>query len=121
MAKFNVRDQFGDWWDQTTPFQRGVFRVVIIAFAYAIPLLKNPLIDTPETSFVSVLFYPLIMFSLMAVGLNVVVGKSGILDLGYVAFFAIGAYTHALLSAHTSLNFWEIIPFAMGFAMLRLS
>jgi branched-chain amino acid transport system permease protein len=58
------------------------------------------------------------MFSLMAVGLNVVVGKSGILDLGYVAFFAIGAYTHAVLSAHTSLNFWEILPFAMGFAML---
>ena len=64
------------------------------------------------------LFYPLAMFSFMAVGLNVVVGKSGILDLGYVAFFAIGAYTHALMSAHTSLNFWEIIPFAMAFAML---
>jgi branched-chain amino acid transport system permease protein len=54
----------------------------------------------------------------MAVGLNVVVGKSGILDLGYVAFFAIGAYTHALMSIHTALNFWEIIPFAMAFAML---
>ena len=54
----------------------------------------------------------------MAVGLNVVVGKSGILDLGYVAFFAIGAYTHAILSLHTPLNFWEILPFAMAFAML---
>jgi branched-chain amino acid transport system permease protein len=81
-------------------------------------MLNNPIIDTPETSFNSVLFYPLIMFSLMAVGLNVVVGKSGILDLGYVAFFAIGAYTHAVMSIHTPLNFWEILPFAMGFAML---
>ena len=81
-------------------------------------MLNNPIIDTPETSFTSVLFYPLIMFSLMAVGLNVVVGKSGILDLGYVAFFAIGAYTHAVMSIHTPLNFWEILPFAMAFAML---
>jgi branched-chain amino acid transport system permease protein len=81
-------------------------------------MLNNPIIDTPETSFNSVLFYPLIMFSLMAVGLNVVVGKSGILDLGYVAFFAIGAYTHAVMSIHTPLNFWEILPFAMAFAML---
>jgi branched-chain amino acid transport system permease protein len=118
MPKINLRDSFGDWWVNTTPVNRGIFRVVAILIAYTIPFLKNPIIDTPETSFSSVLFYPLAMFSLMAVGLNVVVGKSGILDLGYVAFFAIGAYTHALLSAHTGLNFWEIIPFAMGFAML---
>jgi branched-chain amino acid transport system permease protein len=83
-----------------------------------LPLLNNPVIDTPETSFQSVLFYPLIMFSLMAIGLNVVVGKSGILDLGYVAFFAIGAYTHALFGIHTDLNFYETLPIAMGMAML---
>ncbi len=117
MSSLNLRDRFGDWWDQASPVQRGVFRVLAISLVYAIPLLNNPIIDTPGSSFVSVLFYPLAMFSLMAVGLNVVVGKSGILDLGYVAFFAIGAYTHALMSAHTSLNFWEIIPFAMLFAM----
>ena len=114
----NLRDRFGDWWDGASVVQKTVFRVVLIGFFYALPLLNNPVIDTPETSFSSVLFYPLIMFSLMAVGLNVVVGKSGILDLGYVAFFAIGAYTHALMSIHTKLNFWEIVPFAMGFAML---
>ena len=118
MAKFNLRDKFGDWWDVASPIQRGIFRVVVIGLFYALPLLNNPIIDTPETSFKSVLFYPLVMFSLMAVGLNVVVGKSGILDLGYVAFFAIGAYTHAVMSIHTKLNFWEILPFAMGFAML---
>ena len=117
-SSFNLRDRFGDWWDGTTKLQRSIFRVLLIGLFYALPLLNNPIIDTPETSFTSVLFYPLIMFSLMAVGLNVVVGKSGILDLGYVAFFAIGAYTHALLSLHTAMNFWEIIPFAMGFAML---
>ena len=117
-SSLNLRDKFGDWWDGTNAAQRTIFRVVLIGVFYALPMLNNPIIDTPETSFTSVLFYPLIMFSLMAVGLNVVVGKSGILDLGYVAFFAIGAYTHAILSIHTPLNFWEILPFAMAFAML---
>ena len=117
-SSLNLRDKFGDWWDGTNAAQRTIFRVVLIGVFYALPMLNNPIIDTPETSFTSVLFYPLIMFSLMAVGLNVVVGKSGILDLGYVAFFAIGAYSHAILSIHTPLNFWEILPFAMAFAML---
>ncbi len=117
-SSFNLRTRFGDWWEGANAAQRTIFRVVLIGLFFALPMLNNPIIDTPETSFDSVLFYPLIMFSLMAVGLNVVVGKSGILDLGYVAFFAIGAYTQAVFSNRTSLNFWETLPFAMGFAML---
>ena len=118
LSRFNLRDRFGDWWDKASPIQRGFTRVFVISLFYALPLINNPVIDTPETSFQSVLFYPLAMFSLMAVGLNVVVGKSGILDLGYVAFFAIGAYTYAMFALQTSLIFWEILPLAMGFAML---
>jgi len=118
LSSFNPRAKFGDWWEGTNAAQRTIFRIVLIGIFYALPMLNNPIIDTPETSFSSVLFYPLVMFCLMAVGLNVVVGKSGILDLGYVAFFAIGAYTHAVMSIHTALNFWEILPFAMAFAML---
>lgn len=118
IATFNPRDIFANWWEGANAIQRGVFRVALVAFFYALPLLNNPIIDTPESSFVSVLFYPLIMFSLMAVGLNVVVGKSGILDLGYVAFFAIGAYTHAMFGIKTSLNFYEILPIAMAMSML---
>ena len=82
---FNPRDRFGDWWDRATRLQRGMFRLVLIGLFFALPFINNPVIDTPETSFESVLFYPLVMFAIMAVGLNVVVGKSGILDLGYVA------------------------------------
>ena len=49
------------------------------------------------------LFYPVGLYVLVAIGLNVVVGQAGLLDLGYVAFFAIGAYTVAVLgSAHAS-------------------
>jgi branched-chain amino acid transport system permease protein len=58
------------------------------------------------------------MFVLMSLGLNIVVGKSGMLDLGYVAFFAIGAYTMAILGTTTSLNTWEIMPIGIAFAMI---
>jgi branched-chain amino acid transport system permease protein len=58
------------------------------------------------------------MFILMALGLNIVVGKSGLLDLGYVAFFAIGAYSQGILSTLYGWNTWEIMPFGIGFAML---
>jgi branched-chain amino acid transport system permease protein len=58
------------------------------------------------------------MFILLSIGLNIVVGKSGLLDLGFVAFFAIGAYTMGVLGTRTNLNFWEILPIAMGLSML---
>ena len=114
---FNPRDRFGDWWDQATILQRSIYRVIVVGVLFALPLINNPIIDTPETSFESVLFYPLVMFAIMAVGLNVVVGKSGILDLGYVAFFAIGAYTQAIFGLFTNLNFWLVLLLGMGFAM----
>jgi branched-chain amino acid transport system permease protein len=58
------------------------------------------------------------MFILMALGLNIVVGKSGLLDLGFVAFFAIGAYSQAILSTLYGWNTWEILPFGIMFAMI---
>ena len=53
----------------------------------------------------------------MGLGLNIVVGKSGLLDLGYVAFFAIGAYSQGLMSTLLGWNTWEIMPFGIAFAM----
>jgi branched-chain amino acid transport system permease protein len=75
-------------------------------------------LNTPITSFQNVLVYPVGMFIMMALGLNIVVGKSGLLDLGYVAFFAIGAYTQGILSTLYGWNTWEIMPFGIGFAMI---
>ena len=46
----------------------------------------------------------------LALGLNVVVGLAGLLDLGYVAFYAVGAYTYGLLSTRVGLSFWEVLP-----------
>ncbi len=63
-------------------------------------------------------------------GLNIVVGLAGLLDLGYVAFYAVGAYSYALLASHFGLSFWICLPLAgimaafwgiiLGFPVLRL-
>ena len=49
-------------------------------------------------------------------GLNIVVGLAGLLDLGYVAFYAVGAYSYALLAVHFDLSFWQCLPLAGAFA-----
>lgn len=49
------------------------------------------------------------LYVTLAMGLSVVVGLAGLLDLGYVAFYAIGAYGYALLSGHLGLGFWECL------------
>ena len=70
------------------------------------------------------LFQQIGIFCLLAVGLNVVVGFAGLLDLGYVAFYAIGAYTNAYFSGALPihppfvLNTFLIVPFAITAAML---
>lgn len=63
-------------------------------------------------------------------GLNVVVGLAGLLDLGYVGFYAVGAYSYALFNTYFGLSFWECLPiaglmaatfgFLLGFPVLRL-
>lgn len=66
----------------------------------------------------------------LALGLNIVVGLAGLLDLGYIAFYAVGAYTYGLLSTRVGLSFWEVLPFGallaaifgilLGIPVLRL-
>jgi branched-chain amino acid transport system permease protein len=57
-----------------------------------------------------------LIYVMLGWGLNVVVGLAGLLDLGYVAFYAIGAYTYALLSTHFGFSFWVCLPLAGLFA-----
>lgn len=69
-------------------------------------------------SWVRVLNFTL-LYIMLALGLNIVVGYAGLLDLGYVAFYAVGAYTYALLaSPHFGLHlpFWVILPLGALFA-----
>jgi branched-chain amino acid transport system permease protein len=72
------------------------------------------------TSWVRITNYA-ILYILLALGLNIVVGFAGLLDLGYVAFYAVGAYTYALLaSPHFNLHlpFWIILPIGAAVAAL---
>lgn len=53
------------------------------------------------------------IYIILALGLNVVVGFAGLLNLGFVAFYAIGAYTYALLNVKLGLGFWESLPLCL--------
>jgi len=71
-----------------------------------------------------------LIYIMLGLGLNVVVGLAGLLDLGYVGFYAVGAYTYALLNSYLGFSFWEALPIAglmtalfgylLGFPVLRL-
>jgi branched-chain amino acid transport system permease protein len=58
------------------------------------------------------------IYSILAIGLNVVVGWAGLLNLGYVAFYAIGAYSYALLNTSAGISFWVALPISMLLAGL---
>jgi branched-chain amino acid transport system permease protein len=72
----------------------------------------------------------ILIYVMLGWGLNIVVGLAGLLDLGYVAFYAVGAYCYALLATTLGLSFWILLPLAgclaafwgilLGFPVLRL-
>ncbi|OPX54156.1 branched-chain amino acid transport system permease protein [Oceanospirillum multiglobuliferum] len=71
-----------------------------------------------------------LIYVMLGLGLNIVVGLAGLLDLGYVGFYAVGAYSYALLNFYFGLSFWVALPiagllaalfgFILGFPVLRL-
>jgi branched-chain amino acid transport system permease protein len=97
---------------------------VIALFALVLPFLPfsdRNLVDKATL---------VLIYVMLGWGLNVVVGLAGLLDLGYVAFYAVGAYSYALLSLNFGLSFWICLPLAglfagtvgmiLGFPVLRL-
>ena len=84
-----VREQaWGAWQRRSrkimTPRQRLIFGGAITVAAIVVPPFLSKYLQ-------SVMFFPVGIFVLLAIGLNVVVGAAGMLDLGYVAFFAVGS------------------------------
>lgn len=59
-----------------------------------------------------------LIYVVVGLGLNIVVGLAGLLDLGYVAFYAVGAYSYALLNYHYGISFWLALPIGAGFGAL---
>jgi branched-chain amino acid transport system permease protein len=102
--------------------QAGFYAVV--AFTLIMPM--TPLADR----YVLDLSILILTYLLLGWGLNIIVGLAGLLDLGYVAFYAVGAYTYALLAIHFGLSFWICLPLAaviaalfgllLGFPVLKL-
>ena len=97
---------------------------VILVMAVLLPFMpfsSRYLIDTATT---------VLIYVMLGWGLNIVVGLAGLLDLGYVAFYAVGAYSYALLATEFGWSFWVCLPLAgvlaalagvlLGFPVLRL-
>ncbi len=101
------------WW-------LGAFIVLALVWPFT-PLGSGTLLTTMTMAMI---------YILLALGLNIVVGYAGLLDLGHAAFYAIGAYTYALLNVNFGFGFWEALPLAglaaalfgilLGFPVLRL-
>jgi branched-chain amino acid transport system permease protein len=82
--------------------QRVFLFVILVLFMMVLPLgMNNYFIDVMTLAGIYVV---------LALGLNIVVGMAGLLDLGYISFYAIGAYSYALLSTEMGVSFWLGIP-----------
>ncbi len=105
--------------------------VFVVAALFAFPLAMLGLLG-PQGSLKWINNYgiQILIYVMLGWGLNIVVGLAGLLDLGYVAFYAVGAYSYALLSTTFGLSFWLCLPLAgilaafwgiiLGFPVLRL-
>lgn len=102
---------------------RASVAAILIAAFYLTPYwprvpVLGRIVNTPGTKFESVLTDQIMVFILVALGLNVVVGLAGLLDLGYVGFYAVGAYvTATLTSAHGNLPWLLCLPIAVVVSM----
>jgi branched-chain amino acid transport system permease protein len=96
-----VGDRFRLWWNTLARPAQWLVGAPFILFVALLPLLNIPVLTTVGTNFGGVMAQ-FGIYALIAIGLNVVVGQAGLLDLGYVGFFAVGAYTVALLTSPRS-------------------
>jgi len=99
--KAGVGDSFRSWWNAQSRPMQWLFGVPFILLIALLPILNVPVLTTVGTNFGGVMAQ-FGMYALIAIGLNVVVGQAGLLDLGYVGFYAVGAYTVALLTSPDS-------------------
>ena len=102
------------------------FAIPALAILCIFALLFPHVFSTYQTN----IMITALMYVMLGLGLNIVVGVAGLLDLGYVAFYAVGAYSYALLHLHFGIGFWTALPIGallaailgilLGFPVLRL-
>lgn len=106
-----LSSQVRDWTDAHRSTTIVIAMVIVAALMYVLPLFPPlSVVQTPGTWYDS--FANAGVFVLLAMGLNVVIGMAGLLDLGYAAFFAIGAYTYAYSNSpftHIDLPFYPML------------
>jgi len=128
---FGVKSATSARWSQMPEGRQKQGRVDLIVLGVIFLLVLPWLVGL----FLSQALFTIGYFVMMGLGLNIVVGYAGLLDLGYVAFFAFGAYTMGILTStgplgRSDLSFWMAIPFAvlagvlwgllLGFPVLRM-
>jgi branched-chain amino acid transport system permease protein len=112
-------------------FIRRNFNMIGIAVLFLFPIVVVMLVGFQGSlKWVDNFGIQILIYVMLAWGLNIVIGLAGLLDLGYVAFYAVGAYSYALLASHYGLSFWILLPCAgimaalwgviLGFPVLRL-
>jgi branched-chain amino acid transport system permease protein len=102
-------DAVRDWWAKAPHWQRWIVYIGLIVGALILPAPAIGSFMSPYSDWTTVLIFPVGTYMLMAIGLNVVVGMAGLLDLGFVAFFAIGAYSLAYFGTEYGWNFWATL------------
>ncbi|MEO6529706.1 MAG: branched-chain amino acid ABC transporter permease [Specibacter sp.] len=115
---------FGRWnekWQAMPRQKQWLYLIAIVAVAYLLPILNPPILSTEPGNDFPLALFSMAVYALVAVGLNIVIGYAGLLDLGYIAFFAVGSYTAAMLTSPDSPFFkvpylWTI-PLAIVVAM----
>jgi ABC-type branched-subunit amino acid transport system ATPase component/ABC-type branched-subunit amino acid transport system permease subunit len=101
----------GNWWDRQSSITRAVVCVAVLVAVLVLP-------QNLELKWQAILFFPVGVYILLALGLNIVVGQAGLLDLGYVAFYAVGAYSTAKLTTASEYHIWVVLPLAIALAMI---
>ncbi|MEJ0077447.1 MAG: high-affinity branched-chain amino acid ABC transporter permease LivM [Alphaproteobacteria bacterium] len=114
-----VKSAFSNWF---TSFAMG--------FVVVYPILVLLLAPQAALKWIDNFGIQILIYVMLGWGLNIVVGLAGLLDLGYVAFYAVGAYSYALLAKEFGFSFWILLPLAgclsafwgilLGFPVLRL-
>lgn len=86
--------------------------------AYGLMVAATILVPAVSSNYILEILSNSFFYIVLCLGLNIVVGYAGLLDLGYAAFFAVGAYTTGILTSQFGWNFWMTIPAAMVFAVI---
>jgi branched-chain amino acid transport system permease protein len=114
-----IKTRFATWF---TPFAMG--------FVVVYPIIIMVFFPQGALKWIDNFGIQILIYVMLGWGLNIVVGLAGLLDLGYVAFYAVGSYSYALLAKEFGLSFWILLPLAgilsafwgvlLGFPVLRL-